>query len=171
VTEFTLHRYEDVSNVSGPGDVAWGVEWPDGSVAIRWHGEHPSTATWNDIRDVEAIHGHAGKTVVRYVAMESRLLEAWRIVAPFLCNEYTRPVTVGAHPDHFDRLRLCFTDEPDWRYWVALLDGNTYAATHTVQAGEICHRWIDPSGSLWLEYFTPAPAEDPLETFDREDRG
>ena len=170
MTEFTLHRYEDVSGVSGTGDVAWGVEWPDGAVAIRWPGEHPSTAVWNDIRDAEDTHGHGGKTVVRYVAMESRLLDAWRMVAPFLCNEYTRPITVGPHPDHADRLRLCFRDEPDWRYWLALLEGSSYAATHTEVNGETCHRWISPDGDLYLEYFTPLADDNPLTTFDREDR-
>ena len=191
MTEFTLHRYEDVSGVSGTGDVAWGVEWPDGAVAIRWPGEHPSTAVWNDIRDAEDTHGHGGKTVVKYVAVSDRLLDAYQLVMRFLLNEYTRPITVGPHPDHADRLRLTFLDEPDWRYYVALLDGSTYAATHEEVNGGTRHRWIDPSGSLWLEYSTPlvgdsrhwsdgtpvdhaemdAQADDnPLTTFDREDR-
>jgi hypothetical protein len=59
-----LRRHVDVSNVSGTGDVAEFAEFSDGTVAVRWFGEHPSTAVWGDIRDIEAIHGHGGLTVI-----------------------------------------------------------------------------------------------------------
>jgi len=59
-----LRRHFDVSKVSGTGDVAEFCEFSDGSVAVRWLGEHPSTAVWADIRDVEFIHGHGGLTQV-----------------------------------------------------------------------------------------------------------
>jgi hypothetical protein len=59
-----LRRYVDVSQVSGTGDVAEFCEFSDGTVAVRWFGEHPSTAVWGDIRDIEFIHGHGGKTVL-----------------------------------------------------------------------------------------------------------
>lgn len=57
-----LRRYVDVSQVSGTGDVAEFAEFSDGTVCVRWFGEHPSTAVWGDIRDIEIIHGHKGKT-------------------------------------------------------------------------------------------------------------
>lgn len=57
-----LRRYVDVSQVSGTGDVAEFAEFSDGTVCVRWLGEHPSTAVWGDIRDIEIIHGHQGKT-------------------------------------------------------------------------------------------------------------
>lgn len=62
---FELHRDEDVSNVSGVGVVAEGVEFSDGKVALRWIvGEHRSTAVWDSMDAVAAIHGHNGKTRV-----------------------------------------------------------------------------------------------------------
>lgn len=178
VTEFVLHRYEDVSGVSGEGDVAWGCEFPDGAVALRWPGEHPSTATWGDIRDAEAIHGHGGKTVVMYKDSD-RLLVSYQHVMPFLLNEQMRPITCGPHPDHVDRLRLTFKNEAHWAFWIALFDGSTFAATHVEVAGELRHRWISPEGDLFLEWWerpesTNSPAwgydDDPLEQFHREDR-
>lgn len=59
---FHLQRDEDVSGVSGTGIVAEGVEFSDGSVVIRWAGEHRSTVVWPGIESVEAIHGHGGAT-------------------------------------------------------------------------------------------------------------
>lgn len=63
---FDLIRYHDVSGVSGTGVVAWGVQFPDTSVAVRWPGEHASTAVWNSVEDLLAVHGHNGLTVVRF---------------------------------------------------------------------------------------------------------
>lgn len=60
---FELHRDTDVTGISGTGPVAEGVEFSDGRVALRWcTGEHRSTVLWDDIRSVEAIHGHNGAT-------------------------------------------------------------------------------------------------------------
>jgi len=64
--EFDLVRYKDVSEVSGTGIVADGIEYTDGSVVIAWHGEHPSTVVWRSIEDAIAIHGHGGLTQIRY---------------------------------------------------------------------------------------------------------
>lgn len=166
----TLMRYEDPSGISGVGPIGTVVEFESGLVAFHWDTDTPSVTVYTDIRHVLKLHGHAGAS--RLVPAEaSRLEQAYQMVMRFLLNEYTRPITVGPHPDHFDRLRLCFMDEPDWRYWVALLDGSTYAATHHEVAGEMLHRWVDPTGSLWLEYSTPlADDNDPLAIFDREDR-
>lgn len=172
MTEFTLHRYEDVSEVSGTGDVAWGCEFPDGAVVVRWPGDHPSTAVWLDIRDVEAIHGHGGKTVVQYDDAP-RLLRAYQRFVPWLLGGPTdcRPTTVAAHPDHPDRLRITFSHERAWRFYVALLEGSTFAASHVEVNGEMQHTWVSPDGDLWLQHFTRLPNDDnPLETFDREDR-
>lgn len=169
---FVLYRYEDVSKVSGTGVVCEGVEFSDGAVAVRWLGDHPSTAAWNDIRDMEAVHGHSGKTVVQYCD-DSRLLSAYKRVTPFLVSEGARvmPVVVGPHPDQPGRLRLVFHDERSWAFWTALLDGSTYAASHVEVNGEMQHTWVSPDGDLWLQYFSPlADDNDPLETFHREDR-
>jgi hypothetical protein len=62
---FVLRRHTDISGVSGTGDVADGVLWPDGSAAVRWRGEHPSTVHWDRGRvSVEHIHGHQGATEI-----------------------------------------------------------------------------------------------------------
>lgn len=72
---FTLHRCEDETGVSGTGVVAWGVQWPDGSVSLRWHGATPSFVSYEGvdgsavrqaIQHVQHVHGHHGKTVVRW---------------------------------------------------------------------------------------------------------
>ena len=61
---FILYRFVDVSGVSGEEEVAEGVQFSDGAVAIRWLGDRPSTVVWNNIEDAEFIHGHDGKTRV-----------------------------------------------------------------------------------------------------------
>ncbi len=66
---FNLLRHEDVSEISGTGVVAHGVEFPDGTVALRWAipGMPPSTAVWASVTAVEVIHGHGGKTEIEWV--------------------------------------------------------------------------------------------------------
>lgn len=65
---FYLMRLEDSTGVSGTGIVASGVEWPDGKVAMRWLvGDHKSTAIYDRIASVLAIHGHQGKTELRWI--------------------------------------------------------------------------------------------------------
>jgi hypothetical protein len=61
---FQLQRDEDASGVSGTGIVAEGVEFADGHCAMRWLTDTASTALYDRIADVEAIHGHAGRTRV-----------------------------------------------------------------------------------------------------------
>lgn len=64
---FTLERIEDETGISGTGTVAQGAEFDDGVVALRWIvGEHRSTVIWPSMTAVEAIHGHGGRTVVRW---------------------------------------------------------------------------------------------------------
>jgi hypothetical protein len=60
-------RYEDVSGVSGTGPVAEGVQFTDGSVALRWYGDYPTTTVWDGIDSVIAIHGHGGATEVEWL--------------------------------------------------------------------------------------------------------
>jgi hypothetical protein len=66
---FVLERNEDVSGVSGTGVVAEGVEFWDGSCAMRWREPvgHQSVSFYNHIEDVEFIHGHGGSTTIRFV--------------------------------------------------------------------------------------------------------
>ena len=62
---FVLRRHTDISGVSGLGDVADGVLWPDGTASVRWRGEHPSVVFWDRGRtSVEFVHGHQGATEI-----------------------------------------------------------------------------------------------------------
>lgn len=65
---FVLFRKHDVSGVSGTGIIAEGVEFTDGTVALRWLSDNP-TITIHDggLESVEAIHGHGGNTEIRFV--------------------------------------------------------------------------------------------------------
>lgn len=68
---FSLRRINDISGVSGTGDVAWGVEFPDGTAVLRWHADNNGmphcTSLWNNVEDIAKIHGHEGATEIVYV--------------------------------------------------------------------------------------------------------
>lgn len=64
---FQLARHVDPSGVSGLGVVAHGVQWPDGTVSLRWAGVDAAFANWDSIEAVERIHGHGGLTVVEWI--------------------------------------------------------------------------------------------------------
>jgi len=62
--EFHLVRIEDETGVSGTGVVARGVVFPSGRVVMEWQTFHSSICHYNNLNDIEAIHGHHGKTKV-----------------------------------------------------------------------------------------------------------
>src|SRR6516165_4106744 len=59
---FELLRDEDPSGVSGVGRVAVGVVFPSGKVVLEWLGSHNTLGIYDDLRRIEHIHGHGGKT-------------------------------------------------------------------------------------------------------------
>lgn len=59
---FWLERIEDESRISGVGLVAEGVVFTNGWCAMTWLTEYTSIAFYQSIKEVEAIHGHAGNT-------------------------------------------------------------------------------------------------------------
>jgi len=63
---FDLIRLSDAGGVSGTGHVAEGVVFADGTTVIRWLTDKRSTAVYESARDLLAIHGHGGKTELRY---------------------------------------------------------------------------------------------------------
>jgi hypothetical protein len=67
---FVLIRHDDPSGVSGTGVVADGIEFADGSVAMRWISDTPSTAIYAAIADVQRIHGHGGTTEIAWIDSE-----------------------------------------------------------------------------------------------------
>lgn len=64
---FVLQRTEDISGVSGSGIVAEGVEFADGVCAMRWLTPIRSTAVYDSLEDLRAIHGHNGATETVYI--------------------------------------------------------------------------------------------------------
>jgi len=61
---FYLLREVDASGVSGVGIVAMGTILPSGKCCLEWTSFHTSVALYNNIQDVELIHGHDGKTKI-----------------------------------------------------------------------------------------------------------
>lgn len=64
---FRLVRHTDVSGVRGTGTLAEGVEWSDGTVALRWRGPSPNTSTWDCVDTVLAVHGTGGRTQIHWL--------------------------------------------------------------------------------------------------------
>lgn len=61
---FHLERVEDASGVSGEGRVAEGVEFSDGVCVINWLTHTSCTGIYRNVKQLELIHGHGGKTIV-----------------------------------------------------------------------------------------------------------
>lgn len=61
---FHLERKQDISGVSGTGNVAEGVEFYDGQCVTSWHGQHHTITVFPNIKSVIDIHGHDGATEV-----------------------------------------------------------------------------------------------------------
>ena len=68
---FVLKRKEDPSGISGTGVVAEGVEFHDGSVALRWiKGDHHSTVIHQNMQSMAAIHAPTHTTEIVYGPVE-----------------------------------------------------------------------------------------------------
>lgn len=63
---FVLVRDEDETGVSGTGEVADGVQFGDGTCALRWRTETASTGFYASIEDLLKIHGHDGKSRIEW---------------------------------------------------------------------------------------------------------
>lgn len=67
IRTFYLERTEDESGVSGTGVVAVGVELPSKRCLLEWISKvtpASSLGIYDNIDDVEAVHGHDGRTKV-----------------------------------------------------------------------------------------------------------
>lgn len=64
---FVLERKEDVSGTSGVGIVAAGYVFPSGLAVIEWLSLEKSLGIFHSIAQLEKIHGHEGKTIVRFL--------------------------------------------------------------------------------------------------------
>ncbi|WP_344143909.1 hypothetical protein [Kribbella yunnanensis] len=63
---FRLVRHADASGIRGTGTLAEGVEWSDGSVALRWHGPWASTSSWDRMEALLAVHAADGRTLLHW---------------------------------------------------------------------------------------------------------
>ncbi|ONH58391.1 hypothetical protein CcI49_23335 [Frankia sp. CcI49] len=109
---FLLVRYQDISGVSGTGEVAQGACWDDGVAALHWHGEHRSTGIYTSMEQVEAIHGHGGAT--RVVWLDAPCPDGVAPVAPPVtpegecsCDRDQLGWHVISGMDFLDLLRRC----------------------------------------------------------------
>jgi hypothetical protein len=64
---FVLIRDEDVSGNSGTGVVAEGVEFSNGQVCMHWLTQMESVTIYGNVKVLEALHGHEGRTRVEWV--------------------------------------------------------------------------------------------------------
>lgn len=59
-------RHTDVSGVSGTGVIAQIVQLGNGKFVVAWLGTYPSTAIWDSLEAIFAVHGHDGATVIHW---------------------------------------------------------------------------------------------------------
>lgn len=64
IRKFHIERSEDVSGLSGTGIVAVGVMYPSGRCIMEWVTPIKSINEYHSIADLEALHGHEGRTKV-----------------------------------------------------------------------------------------------------------
>jgi hypothetical protein len=64
---FVLNRKEDKGGVSGTGIVAEGIVFSNGKCVISWRTKYTSVAIYDDLKTLEAIHGHGGATQIKWV--------------------------------------------------------------------------------------------------------
>lgn len=67
---FLLIRHEDESGISGVGPIAEGVQFMNGQCVLNWITEHQSMGIYPNIREMMAIHGHGGKTIIHFYDKE-----------------------------------------------------------------------------------------------------
>ena len=64
---FVLERAEDLTGTSGTGVVAEGVVFSNGHVAYNWISPLATITTCLSVDVVERLHGHEGRTTVRFL--------------------------------------------------------------------------------------------------------
>lgn len=64
---FHLVREEDQSGVSGTGTVAEGCLFTGGKCVLVWLTQYKSVAVYDAIEELDAIHGHGGRTRIEWI--------------------------------------------------------------------------------------------------------
>src|SRR5688500_19008503 len=69
---FSLLRNQDMHKTSGTGIVLWGVQFPDGQIAVRWNTDTASTVIYDSFEDFLAIHveNHPNGNVINWLNVE-----------------------------------------------------------------------------------------------------
>jgi hypothetical protein len=66
---FILNRIKDQTGISCTGIVAEGIEFSTDRCAVSWLTEVSSVAIYDNIEDVERIHGHNGDTEIIFIPL------------------------------------------------------------------------------------------------------
>ena len=64
---FVLIRVEDLTGVSGTGEVAEGTVFSSGLAVIRWLREPYAMGVYQTLEDVISVHGHEGRTQLQFI--------------------------------------------------------------------------------------------------------
>jgi len=64
---FVLIRAEDLTGVSGTGEVAEGTVFSSGLAVIRWLREPYAMGVYQNLDDVISVHGHEGRTQLQFI--------------------------------------------------------------------------------------------------------
>jgi hypothetical protein len=64
---FYVERLADVSGLSGTGIIALGTCFPNGKCVMQWQTEIKSLVIYDSISELEKIHGHGGKTLIKWL--------------------------------------------------------------------------------------------------------
>jgi hypothetical protein len=64
---FILIRAEDLTGVSGTGEVAEGTVFSSGLAVIRWLREPYAIGVYQNLDDVISVHGHEGRTQLQFI--------------------------------------------------------------------------------------------------------
>jgi hypothetical protein len=91
---FALVRHVDYTGVSGIGVVAYGVQFGDGHVVLRWRSRHPSTISWASLDDLLTVHGHGDGTTVQWIDSADDTLTSLQGLA----DEVLRPARPVSEP-------------------------------------------------------------------------
>jgi len=64
---FVLIRVEDLTGVSGTGEVAEGTMFSCGLAVVRWLREPYAMGVYQTLDDVISVHGHEGRTQLQFI--------------------------------------------------------------------------------------------------------
>ena len=64
---FVLIRVEDLTGVSGTGEVAEGTVFSSGLAVIHWLREPNAMGVYQSLEDVISVHGHEGRTQLQFI--------------------------------------------------------------------------------------------------------